>query len=655
MVGITLGNRYELLEKIGEGGTAIVYKAKCHLLNRFVAVKVLKEEFTNDEEFVRKFKREATAAASLSCNNIVNIYDVGTEGSISYIVLEYVNGKTLNEIIKQYGRIQPEKAVNIAKQIATALNCAHSNNIIHRDIKPHNILVTAENIVKVTDFGIAKASNTATITNADKVMGSAHYLSPEQARGASVDCKTDIYSLGIVLYEMVTGKVPFDAETPISVALKHIQEPIIPPVNVNPNISPSLNSVILKATEKEPEKRYANVNELISDLDNVKYIPQTNQTLNDDYTRVMTPIKDLDEIKGAVKLNRKEDIPSEAENEDDEDEDNEDDVPESRSERNAKNKLSKKKKYIIAGTLICVLLIATLAISYIVGLGGLKNLTPATSSNVTVPSVIGETKDKAQTELKNLKLNPQFVNENSDKPVGTVVTCDPGPGSAAKAGDTIKMTVSIGPKNGTVPDVSGNDLDTATSAITQSQFVIGSKTTKHSDNVPKDYIIGTDPTAGTSLAVGGTVNLIISSGPEIPTVTVTSVIGMTLDKAQAALTGLSVNVINLQTGNKAQDNIVHDQDIAAGKAVKQGANITLTVYKYDSTQDPDVIKAAAALQNATNAVTAAEKSKAQADIDSAKTLVNALPDGTDKTNLLNRLNAITPVSSNTSVNNTPTK
>lgn len=650
MEGITLGNRYELLEKIGEGGTAIVYKAKCHLLNRFVAVKVLKNEFSNDAEFVQKFKREATAAASLSCNNIVNIYDVGTENNISYIVLEYVNGKTLNEIIKQYGRIEPQKAVNIAKQIAVALNCAHSNNIIHRDIKPHNILVTAENIIKVTDFGIAKASNTATITNADKVMGSAHYLSPEQARGASVDCKTDIYSLGIVLYEMVTGKVPFDAETPVSVALKHIQEPIVPPINVNPNISASLNQVILKAVEKEPAKRYANVKELIADLDNVKYNPQTNNTLNDDYTRVMTPIKDFDEINNSAKLSSNKDVSDE--DEDIEDSDN--DEPESRTERNAKNKLSKKKKYIIGGTLACVLLIATLAIAYIAGLGGIGNLKPAASNNIAVPSVIGESKDKAQSQLTSLGLKAQFINENSDKAVGTVLSCYPSPGSTAKKDDTIKMTVSIGPKSGTVPDVSNNDQDTASSVIKNSGFVVGSKTPKFSDTIPKDYVISTDPTAGSTLTVGGTINLIISKGPEIPNITIPSVYGMTLDKAQAALAGLSVNVINLQTGNKAQDNIVHEQDISAGKTVKQGANITLTVYKYDSTQDPDVIKSAAALQKAKDAVANASNTKKTADISNAKTLVDALPDGSDKSSLLSTLNGITPIDSSNSTNSSLT-
>ncbi|EET86940.1 serine/threonine protein kinase [Clostridium carboxidivorans P7] len=266
MIGTMLGNRYELLEKIGEGGMALVYKAKCHLLNRYVAVKILKEQYSDDKEFVEKFKREATAVASLSDNNIVNIYDVGTQGDINYIVMEYVNGKTLKQIIREQGKIPTAKTANLAIQIARALDCAHRNNIIHRDIKPQNILVTNEGVVKVTDFGIAKASNSVTITNSSKVMGSAHYFSPEQARGSFVDCRTDIYSLGIVIYEMCTGRVPYDADSPVSVALKHIQEPVIPPKQLNENIPDNLNKLILKAVEKEPIKRYQTIKDMLTDL-----------------------------------------------------------------------------------------------------------------------------------------------------------------------------------------------------------------------------------------------------------------------------------------------------------------------------------------------------------------------------------------------------
>ncbi|MCJ7690803.1 MAG: protein kinase, partial [Clostridiaceae bacterium] len=247
MIGRILGSRYELLEKIGEGGMAIVYKAKCRLLNRFVAVKILKEEFSNNIEFMEKFKREAASVASLSSNNIVNIYDVGHEGDVNYIVMEYIKGKTLKQIILQNGSMDSNLVIDYGMQIAKALECAHKNNIIHRDIKPHNILITEDGTVKVTDFGIAKAASSVTMTNTSTVMGSAHYFSPEQAKGSFVDFRTDIYSFGIVLYEMTTGRVPYDAESPVSVALKHIQEPVIPPKNINDRIPSNLNKLIVKA------------------------------------------------------------------------------------------------------------------------------------------------------------------------------------------------------------------------------------------------------------------------------------------------------------------------------------------------------------------------------------------------------------------------
>jgi serine/threonine protein kinase len=293
MIGTLLGNRYELLEQIGEGGMAIVYKAKCHLLDRYVAVKVLKEEFNNDEDFVEKFKNEATAAASLSHTNIVNIYDVGSENNINYIVMEYVNGKTLKRIIKENVRLSYSKTINIAIQIASALECAHKNNLIHRDIKPHNILVTEEGIAKVADFGIAKVANSMTITNSSQIIGSAHYFSPEQAKGGFVDCKTDIYSLGIVMYEMVTGKVPYDADSAVSVAIKHIQEPAVPPKQIIWDIPESLNRLILKAIEKEPIKRYQSAKEMLNDLNRIKQNSNSEiklSSMEDDFTKVMAPV-----------------------------------------------------------------------------------------------------------------------------------------------------------------------------------------------------------------------------------------------------------------------------------------------------------------------------------------------------------------------------
>ena len=268
MIGEVLGNRYELMEKIGEGGMAIVYKARDNKLSRLVAVKILKKEFANNKDISDKFKKEATAVANFSDANIVNVLDVGheEEGNMDYFVMEYVSGKTLKELIVENGKLNYTVAISIAIQIAKALECAHKNNIIHRDVKPQNILVTESGVVKVTDFGIAKSSTSATITNTTTIMGSAHYLSPEQAKGTFIDLRSDIYSLGIVLYEMVTGVLPFDGESPVTIALKHIQSEPIEPKKYNSSIPDSLNNLIMKSISKETINRYQNCRELINDL-----------------------------------------------------------------------------------------------------------------------------------------------------------------------------------------------------------------------------------------------------------------------------------------------------------------------------------------------------------------------------------------------------
>jgi len=294
MIGKLLLNRYELLEKIGEGGMGIVYKAKCHVLNRFVAVKILKAELSDDKDFVARFKREANSVASLSHPNIVNVHDVGSENNVNFIVMEYINGETLKQIIRKTTRLSTEIALDISVQISRALECAHRNNIIHRDIKPDNIMITEDNIVKVTDFGIAKVADAETITNSNKITGSVHYFSPEQAKGSFVDCRTDIYSLGIVMYEMLTGQVPYNAESSIAIAIMHIQKPVVPPKEVNPNIPENINQVILKALEKKPINRYQTAKEMSQDLNSIRknsnFIVGLNNKAMDATTVMMAPI-----------------------------------------------------------------------------------------------------------------------------------------------------------------------------------------------------------------------------------------------------------------------------------------------------------------------------------------------------------------------------
>ena len=310
MIGKVLGARYEIIEKIGGGGMALVYKAKCQLLNRYVAVKVLRDEFTNDEEFIKKFRHESQAAASLSHPNIVNIYDVGSEGDIYYIVMEYIKGKTLKEIINENGKLSSEQTVNYSIQIAEALQHAHNNHIVHRDIKPHNIMVTEDGRIKVTDFGIARAVTSTTMTNTSSVIGSVHYFSPEQARGKFTDEKSDIYSLGIVMYEMITGKVPFEGESPISIALKHVEEEIVSPRTTDDTVPENIEYIIMKCVRKNQSERYKNAGELLKDLRKVKYtngkidfVEDTNEF--DSATRIIPVVNGGEEVVDEMSSRKK--------------------------------------------------------------------------------------------------------------------------------------------------------------------------------------------------------------------------------------------------------------------------------------------------------------------------------------------------------------
>jgi serine/threonine-protein kinase len=567
MIGIMLGNRYEPLEKIGEGGMAVVYRATDHLLNRNVAVKVLKEQFSSDSEFVQKFKREATAAASLSDNNIVNIYDVGTQDDINYIVMEYVSGKTLKQIIKEEVRIPSEKTIEIAIQIAKAIKCAHKNNIIHRDIKPHNILVTEDGIVKVTDFGIAKASNSVTITNSNKIMGSAHYFSPEQAKGSFVDFRTDIYSLGIVMYEMVTGRVPYDAESPVSIALKHIQEPVVPPIKLNENVPESLNKLILKAVEKEPIKRYQTMEDMLVDLKKIENNQKLNLTeddLNDDMTRIMDPVDVNDSY------NNEEDYGYEDELED----------------KKPKPVLDSKKKKTILIVALFMLVIVIGAVS-----GYFAFSKHGNSVEAAVPNIVGMKQDEAKKLVESKKLN--FVvgaKEKSDKPEGTVIECFPKAGTKVKVNSDVRVIISEGTDTMGVPNVVGIDLNTAKNIISSSGLSVGNISYRYSDTVSQGQVISQDPEADSKVKDGAKVNLVVSKGAEVKYVTVPDVSGRSIGDAEAILknAGLRVAQNPVYTSDKTKGNLgVTNQSVGASQQVKEGTTVTLTYYVYKEPENKD--------------------------------------------------------------------
>lgn len=556
MIGTMLGNRYELLEKIGEGGMALVYKAKCHLLNRYVAVKILKEQYTDDKEFIEKFQREATAAASLSDNNIVNIYDVGTQGDINYIVMEYVKGKTVKEVIREAGKLSAEKSVKIAIQIAKALECAHKNNIIHRDIKPHNILVTDEGLVKVTDFGIAKASDSVTITNSSKVMGSAHYFSPEQARGSFVDCRTDIYSLGIVIYEMVTGRVPYDAESPVSVALKHIQEPVVPPKQLNESLPESVNRLILKAMEKEPIKRYQTIKDMLLDLkkiENNQEFKISTSDFDDDMTRVMDAVVVNDNY---VKYN----------SEDDE-----------QKPKKSRKGIDSKKRNTIMFIAIAVLIVVIGAVS------GYFAYNKISSAETTVPNIVGMKQEDAKGVVEERKL--KFVSigkEKSDKPEGTVLRTYPAEGTKVKTNSEVRVSISGGQDKLGVPNLIGVDLESAKDMITRGQLKLGNVSYKYSNTVQINSVISQSPEADSNAEPDTKVSLVVSRGPEIKYITVPDISGKNIDEAAGIISnaGLKVSKTPVNTTDKALDGKIVNQSTASGQQVKEGTTITLSYYKY---------------------------------------------------------------------------
>ncbi|MPQ32350.1 Stk1 family PASTA domain-containing Ser/Thr kinase [Clostridium estertheticum] len=572
MIGTLLGNRYELLEKVGEGGMAIVYKAKCHLLNRFVAVKILKEEFSNNIEFMEKFRKEALSVASLSSNNIVNIYDVGSERDINYIVMEYIKGKTLKEIIVENGSMNTELVLDYGMQIAKALECAHKNNIIHRDIKPHNILVTEDGTVKVTDFGIAKAASSVTITNTSTVMGSAHYFSPEQAKASFVDCRTDIYSFGIVLYEMVTGRVPYDAESPVSVALKHIREKVVPPKEINNKVPENLNKLILKAIEKEPIKRYQTAKEMYLDLqrihNNSEYTIASN-SMDNEYTRVMAPVNMADYEK-------------------------EEDVAESPEpmvkNQNKNNNENKNKKKTIITALIILLVVICSAVGFVYIKSTANNA--AVEAKIVVPKIIGLDKAAAEKLVVAKKLTFAVDKEvNSDEPKGAITACFPDEGTEVKENSQVRVYVSKGPEGFKMISVKGMDRPSAKASIEEKGLELSNVIEEPSDTVASGIVISQNPSEGSLVQKADKVDLVISAGPKVKVTQVPSILGKTLDQASTLLQNSNLTLGDkkqIPTKDQSQDGKISSQSIDPNTTVTQGTAVWVGIYTYKAPEKQQV-------------------------------------------------------------------
>lgn len=584
MIGEILGNRYELIEKIGEGGMAIVYKARDNKLSRLVAVKILKKEFANNKDISDKFKKEATAVANFSDANIVNVLDVGheEEGNIDYFVMEYVNGKTLKELIVEKGKLNYSVAISISIQIAKALECAHKNNIIHRDVKPQNILVTESGIVKVTDFGIAKSSTSATITNTTTIMGSAHYLSPEQAKGTFIDSRSDIYSLGIVLYEMVTGVLPFDGESPVTIALKHIQAEPTEPKKYNPSIPESLNNLIIKSMSKESTNRYQSCRELINDLQKIKENPDViigiRNNYEDERTIIMEPIRTESIPENVPRQSEVKKSYSKTDFENDYDDDYDDD---DENFFNPRNKTKKRKNNKAKTIIISVVIILAAIFGGIAFGSGLFN-GEGSGKKVIIPNIIGMTIEDATKELEKvgLKLTISGIVE-SDKEENTILETNPVVNTEAKSGDIISVKVSGGVGKITVPDLRDYEINYIKDLLTQ-KGLNWSIDEEYSENIKSGYLIDQYPERDTEVEKGSTIQLTVSKGPEVKLVTVSNYIGENVDKAKSDLEGLGL-VVALQeqeTDRESEDGIVINQSLVNGNKVSEGTKIILTYGKY---------------------------------------------------------------------------
>ncbi len=510
-----LGNRYEIIKKIGDGGMAFVYKAKDILLNRIVAVKVLRPEFVDDDEFLGKFKREAEAVASLSHPNIVNVYDVGEDGKVHYIVMEYIDGQNLKEIIKNEGTLDEYTALDITKQIAMALSAAHKKGIIHRDIKPHNILISNEGrVVKVADFGIAKAVSNSTMTNIGSIIGSVHYFSPEQAKGKFVSNNADLYSLGIVLYEMIIGKVPFRGDSPISIALQHINDEIEFTSEEKVNIPQSVRTIIKKLTEKSSVDRYQTAEEVIEDIEYIE--KNIDLDFIKEYDNYVTKNIDMKELNKQINIEK--DRYDEEVVYDDEDNDNDDYYEEEKpkykkKQKNKKspNKSRKRLKIALAGLiLILVTQVFIVAKFFLRGFGN-------NDGQITTPNLYNLTLDEAQKSLDKLNLNIRVNIEDeysNEVEKGKIISQQPMSGSILQEGDVVTLVLSKGPMNGNIPNVVGLTLGEAGNILKENKLSLGSNIKyEYSDIYSSGLIISQDPKSGSkNNQEWGIVNVVVSKG-----------------------------------------------------------------------------------------------------------------------------------------------
>jgi len=583
-IGRLLDNRYEILEMIGSGGMAVVYKARCHRLNRFVAIKILKDEFSQDAEFRRRFHAESQAVAMLSHPNIVSVYDVSHSDGIDYIVMELIEGITLKQYMEQKGQLNWREALHFATQIAKALEHAHSRGIIHRDIKPHNIMILKDGSVKVADFGIARISS-AQNTLTREALGSVHYISPEQAKGGHVDFRTDLYSLGVVMYEMLTGRPPFDGDTPVSVAIQHINAKPVMPRELNPSIPLGLEQITMHAMTADLNGRYATATDMLADLEEFR----KNPNITFDFSRDQGDM-DVDRLLNETSR------PGAARPA----------APRSAAERAARAPAPKKPAQAaarepeparksshvatIAG-IICIVL-AIVGIGYFLYSYFLSDLMKKTAED-TVPNFVGmNMSDIDETKYPNFALDYSNQQASDQYPSGYIIAQSPDADSTAKVGTTIKLTVSTGPETNTMPDLVNKSEASAKSYLDKMAIqVVVSVSYEQNDDYTDGYVIRTDPEANASLTAGQTVTLFVCQKSDEEMVPVPALVGMDVDDALALIDSSNLGRGDVRSiESDLPEGTVTFQSIDEGEKVKSGTTINLQVSKGPEEAAAPVVK-----------------------------------------------------------------
>lgn len=584
LVGKTLSSRYEILEKIGEGGMAVVYKARCHLLNRNVAIKVLKDEYAKDETFVKRFRTEAQSAAALTHPNIVSVYDVGEENGINYIVMELLETKTLKDYIEEHGALSSELTLKIAAQIASALEAAHKAHIIHRDIKPHNIVLNKNLVAKVTDFGIAKITNapSATITSFGSTMGSVHYFSPEHAKGGYTDEKSDIYSLGVVMYEMATGKLPFDGDSPVSVALKHIQEEPKPPIEVNPSVTPALNSIILKAMAKSTVVRYQSATELLRDISMALLKPNSlivakPSSVEAGATQVIPTISENeyklnDNVVPNLRIKSSRGNMTQNSTQKELDDDKKKLTPEQKK---------KRKIIIISVCVVVAIIVISLGVFFGIKIKNKMDADKEANREIEVPDLKGKVFEEVVEEYKaqGIEILQDSAEYSNDVEEGKIISQNPENGTKTKD-KKIYVVVSRGQKMVDVTDVEGKDSTVAKYELEETAGFKVEIEEQINEKIAAGIVISQEPKGGTQAPSGSTIKLIVSKGDGKATVLMPNVVGKTEEEAKQILTEkkLTVNVKTGEDKNKT-NGVVIAQNYPENQELKEGSLVEITINK----------------------------------------------------------------------------